>query len=415
MARTAERLTALKVARTKRPGRYSDGGGLYLHVREGGARQWVFRFMRAGVSRDMGLGPAGDISLADAREIARGCRLELRAGLDPIEARKARQSAAQLDAARTMTFMDAAAAYIEANEPSWRNPKHRKQWRSTLDTYAAPLLGNLPVQAIDVALVRKVLQPIWHVKPETASRVRGRIETILNFATALKLREGPNPAAWKGNLSELLPKRSKVARVLHHPALPYRDVSDFMRKLRALSGTAPQALEFAILCASRSGEVRGARWSEIDFVTGTWTIPPERIKAGRQHRVPLSSRALGILEAMKPLRDERHGDYVFPGGKAGKPLSDAALSAVLDRLARTDITVHGFRSTFRDWCAEQTSFAREIAEACLAHTIGDAVERAYQRSDLVDKRRRLLEAWSRYCATVSAGRGKVVAMQGARA
>lgn len=417
MARSTERLSAARVARgCREPGRrYADGKGLYLHVRHGGARQWMVRYMRGGVSHDMGLGSVDDVTLAEARELARQARRDRLAGLDPLKEREKRRLAALVAEAKTVTFRAMMEECLEAKRPEWRNPKHAQQWRNTLTTHAATLL-ELPVSEIDEALVLATLRPIWTEKPETASRVRGRIETVLDYASALRRRAGPNPARWKGNLDAVLAKRSKVRRVRHHPALPYSQAPAFSARLRMMAGTAPRALEFTILTASRSGEARGARWPEIDLVAAVWIVPPERVKSGREHRVALSPRAVEILRGMLPLRDQRHGDYVFPGARPGKPLSDAALSAVLDRMEMHGVVPHGFRSTFRDWAAEQTSFAWEVAEACLAHVIGDKTQQAYQRADLLEKRRRLMNAWAAYCSSPArSDTAKVIAIQGDQA
>ena len=303
-----------------------------------------------------------------------------------------------------MTFDACAAAYIEAHKTSWRNEKHRDQWRNTLNSYASPVFGSLPVQAIDVALVMKVLEPIWKTKSETASRLRGRIEAVLDWATVRSYREGENPARWRGHLDKLLPARSKIQKVEHHPALPHDEIGDFMAMLRGQDGTAARALEFLILTAARTGEIIGARWDEIDLEDKIWVVPGARMKAGREHRVPLSGAALAILEQMREIRE---GDFVVPGGKKGKPLSNMAMLAVLKRMGRDDLTTHGFRSTFRDWAAERTNFPREVVEMALAHTIESKVEAAYRRGDLFQKRRQLMEAWVRFCASPKS-RGEVV-------
>jgi integrase len=293
-----------------------------------------------------------------------------------------------------MTFDACAAAYIAAHNTSWRNAKHRDQWRNTLTSYAGPAFGSLPVQSIDVGLVMKALEPIWQAKPETASRLRGRIEAVLDWATVRGHRKGENPARWRGHLDKLLPARSKVHKVKHHPALPYNEMADFVAELRKQEGVAARALEFLILTAARTGEVIGARWDEVDVEEKIWVVPAARMKAGREHRVPLSSAAVAILEEMKKIRES---DFVFPGGKKGKPLSNMAMLAVLKRIGRSDLTAHGFRSSFRDWAAERTNFPREVAEMALAHTVGDKVEAAYRRGDLLQKRRQIMEAWARFC------------------
>ena len=394
--RGAEKLSATKVAKAKKRGRYGDGKGLWLHVGPGGSKSWVLRFMRDGVAREMGLGPFPDIGLAAARERAREARRLILDGADPIEVRRARRSKAKLEAARGITFEDAARKYIAAHEAGWRNPVHRAQWASTLATYAFPLIGRLPVAAIDTALVLKTLEPIWTVKPETAGRVRGRIEAILDWAKARGFRHGDNSARWRGHLDKLLPAKSKVRRVRHHAALPYADLPAFMAELRALQSVSARALELTVLTACRTTEAIKARWSEIDFAAKVWTVPGARMKAGREHRVPLPERAIEILQAMP-----REGDgkgFVFPGAKARQPLSNMAMAELLKGMNGNGYTVHGFRSTFRDWTAEQTNYPREIAEAALAHVLKDKTEAAYQRGDLLEKRARLMRDWAAFCS-----------------
>jgi integrase len=395
------KLTALAVTQAKRRGYYGDGGGLFLQVSPNGAKSWVFRFKEAGKLREMGLGPVHTIGLADAREKARECRRLRLDGLDPIEVRKATRTHLKLDAAKAMTFKACAERYIAAHKAGWRNPKHAAQWPSTLAAYAYPAFGTLPVQTIDVGLVMKAVEPIWTVKPETAGRVRGRIESVLDWATARGYRQGENPARWRGHLENLLPKKSKVRRVEHHAALPYGEIAPFITELRQQEGVAARALEFAILTAARTGEVIGAEWDEIDFAERLWTVPADRMKAGKEHRVPLSDAAFAILDEMQKVRQV--GDFVFPGGKSRRPLSNMALAMTLRRMGRAELTVHGFRSSFRDWAAERTGFPSEVAEMALAHTVSDKVEAAYRRGDLFQKRRQLMDAWARHCSNVKAG------------
>jgi integrase len=408
MARSIGKLSALAVERAKRPGLYSDGGGLYLQVSGAGAKSWLFRFMLRGRARGMGLGTAGrdDVSLAKARAAASECRELRRQGIDPIEARKGRREAARLDAAKAMSFADCAAAYIESHAAGWRNVKHAAQWRSTLKTYVEPVFGAMSVQAVDVGLVLKVLEPLWKTKPETASRLRGRIEAVLDWAAVRGYRRGENPARWRGHLDKTLPARSRVRQVQHHPALGYDELPAFMRSLREQNGTAARALEFLILTAARTGEAIGARWDEFDLAEKMWIVPATRIKGGRLHRVPLSDQAAAIVEKM----NGGDADYVFPGGKLRKPLSNMALLTLLKRMGRADVTAHGFRSTFRDWASEQTNYPREAAEMALAHAVGDKVEAAYRRGDLFEKRRRLMDEWARHCAS-AAKIGKVIPMR----
>lgn len=396
MARKIGRLNALSVSRAKLPGMYPDGGGLYLQVTGAGARSWLYRYMLHGRAREMGLGPLHAVSLSDARAKAAECRGLRIAGIDPIDARKSEREAARLEAARTITFKAAGEAYIATHRHGWRNAKHSDQWTSTLETYAYSAFGSLSVQEVGVAHVLKAIEPIWTTKTETANRVRGRIEAILDWAKARGYRQGDNPARWRGHLDNLLPARSKVRRVEHHPALRYTAVGTFMASLREQPGISARALEFVVVTTARTGETIGARWSEFDLDQALWTIPAARMKAGKEHRVPLSAPALAILKQMEA---ERSGEYVFPGAKRGRPLSNMALLAVLRRMGRRDLTVHGFRSSFKDWSAEQTNYAREVSEMCLAHTIGDAVERAYRRGDLLERRRRLMDEWARYCGT----------------
>ncbi|WP_290983273.1 site-specific integrase [Ferrovibrio sp.] len=390
-------MNALDVSRARTPGRYLDGRGLYLQVSSEGARSWIFRYRHGGrkTPRDMGLGSLDVVSLASARAKAATLRAQLLDGIDPIEAKREAIAAVAAEKAKAVTFRQCAERYIGAHAPGWRNAKHADQWRSTLHTYAYPVLGAQPIQTIDIALVIKVLEPIWLSKTETASRLRGRIEAIIDWATARGFRQGDNPARWRGRLENLLPARSRVQRVKHHPALPYSNISSFMKGLREQPGLAAQALELLILTATRVSEVVGAKWSEINLDLAVWTIPADRIKAGREHRIPLSKRGVALL---KKLAKDSTGDHIFPGeGKGAPHLNPAAISALLKRMKRIDITVHGFRSTFRDWAAEQTNYPREVAEMALAHAISDKVEAAYRRGDLMSKRKNMMEEWAVYC------------------
>src|SRR5712691_3522391 len=396
MARRLNRLTAVEVRAIDEKGMHHDGGGLYLQVSAGVAKSWIYCFTLDGRAREMGLGPVHAIPLAEARKRAVECRRMRVDGIDPIEARSAHRGWKKLEAAKTMTFDACAAAYIAAHNASWRNAKHRGQWRNTLTSYAGPVFGSLPVRSIDVGLVMKALEPIWHTKPETASRLRGRIEAVLDWATVRNYRDGENPARWRGHLDKLLPARSKVHKVKHHPALPYNEIADFIAALRNQEGVAPRALEFLILTAARTGEVISAPWDEVDLDGKLWVVAAARMKAGREHRVPLAAAAMAVLEQMKEIRES---EFVFAGGKQGKPLSNMAMLAVLKRMGRGELTAHGFRSTFRDWAAECTNFPREVVEIALAHTIENKVEAAYRRGDLFQKRRQLMEAWARFCVT----------------
>jgi len=407
MARAIGRLTALKVEKTKKPGMYADGGGLYLRVTPEGARNWVLRYMLDRRPRWMGLGPLALYSLADARAIAHDARRKRHEGIDPIDARRAERAQRRLDAAKAISFKQCAESYIASHSAGWRNEKHRYQWHATLTAYAHPVIGALPVQAVDTALVHKVLEPIWTAKPETAGRVRQRIENILDFAKVCGYRDGENPARWRGHLDNLLPARSKVRDVKHLAALPYVELPAFLVNLRTREATAARALEFLVLTAARTGEVIGARWNEIDLLDKTWTVPAARMKAHREHRVPLSARALEILREMKAARsgNDDHA-FIFPGPKLRRPLSNVALLRLLERMQLNELTVHGFRATFKTWSSERTSFQNEIVEASLAHVIGGKVEQAYRRTDLFDKRRRLMQQWAMFCTTQPANQAQ---------
>jgi integrase len=409
MARAIMRLTALKVEKAKQPGMYGDGGGLYLRVTAEGARNWVLRYMLDRKPHWMGLGPLSLYGLQEARAKALDARRKRHEGIDPIEARRAERARQRLDAAKAITFGEVAALYIAAHRAGWRNDKHAAQWETTLKTHAAPIM-SLPVQAVDTALVVKVLEPLWTTRPETASRLRGRIESVLDFAKVREFRDGENPARWRGHLAKLLPSRSKVRDVKHHAALPFAELPTFLVALRAQEGIAARALEFAILTAARTGEVISVRWNEIDLLDKTWTVPAARMKARREHRVPLLPRALAVLGEMQGTRTSGADDgFVFPGGKVGRPLSNMAFLMLMRRMGRGDLTAHGFRATFKTWASERTSFQNEIVEASLAHTIGGKVEQAYMRGDMFAKRRKLMEAWAVYCAAPKAG--KIVAFR----
>jgi len=411
MNRTLKKLSALKVAKHSKPGFLLDGGGLYLQVARlkgkeaKGAKQtpsilvtksWTFRYRdrKTGKLREIGLGPLTDVSLDTARLKAGEFRTLLLEGKDPMAERRAAQAAIRAATAKEMTFDEAAAACIADKKAEWKNEKHLAQWSSTIATYVSPVIGNLPVSSIDLPLIRKVLDPIWTTKNETASRIRQRMESVLGWATVSGYRSGENPARWRGHLDNLLPKPSKVQKEEHHPALSYSEIGDFLVSLHEQTGVAGMALEFTILTAARTGEVIAAKWDEFDKDKLTWTVPSERMKAGKEHTVPLSSRA---REIVKELWRTRTSEFVFPGGKKNTSLSNMAMIATLKRMNRNEITVHGFRSTFRDWAGEQTNFAREIIEHALAHQLKDKAEAAYSRSTLPEKRRKLMEAWAEYC------------------
>jgi integrase len=404
-------LSPLKVKHAK-PGMHADGGNLYLQVtpaRDGKRfnRSWIFRYRVNGRLRDMGLGSVDTLSLSEARERAREQRQKRLDGIDPIDARRALVS----PAVNLMTFDQAAAEVIKAKEDTWTSAIHAGQWRDTLKT-CSPFIGSKPVRDINTADVTRILDAIWKEKPETANRLRGRIETVLNFAKARGLRDGENPARWRGHLDHIYSsvaaakeaKRARTGSDAHHAALPYEKIGEFMAALRAQKGADARGLEFAILTAARTGEVTGARWSEIDESSKTWTVPASRMKGGKEHRVPLSDRALAIVKAAN-----RKGEYVF--GNDGRRLSPMAFTRLLGKVGHGDITPHGFRSTFRDWAAEQTNFPREIAEAALAHALKDKTEAAYQRGDLLEKRRKLMAAWAQYANRTASTTGKILEMR----
>jgi integrase len=394
MARKINRLNARAVAAISKNGRHADGGGLYLSISPNGGRRWVFLYRWHGKPTEIGFGSARSVTLARARELAGQARARLAEKINPKDSRKPTNGA---------TFGECADRVIEAMRPSWRNGKHAAQWEMTLREYAAPL-RRLPVDKITTDDVLSVLKPFWNARPETASRLRGRIERVLDAAKAQGLRSGENPARWRGHLDQLLPKRQRLTRG-HHAAMSYAEVPAFAANLKTRQATAALALEFAILTAGRSGEVLGARWDEFDLDHAVWTVPAARMKAGREHRVPLSRRALKIVKEIVGLS----GEFVFPGSKPGRPLSAKALATALRRMKVKNATVHGFRSAFRDWAAECTNFTNEVCEAALAHVIENKVEAAYRRGDLFEKRRKLMEAWATYCAAPRAG--KVVAFR----
>lgn len=398
MARTKNKLTAAMVRQSK-PGLYADGDGLFLQVTKGrdgkSKRSWLVRVrLSGGKVREMGLGSAAHIALADARDKAEEARSLARDGVDPIVDRQLERARRVEQGARAMTFKQAAETYHSTHKASWRNAKHQHAWLKTLETYAYPVFGELPVQTIDITLVMQVLDPIWHTKTETATRVRGRIETVLDWAAVRGFRTGENPARWRGHLQRALPQRSRVQKVQHHKAMQYAALPAFMKQLRRNTSITARALEFTILTAARTGEVINAKWSEMDRIEGIWTVPAERMKGNREHRVPLGPRAHEIISQLDDLSGYST-DWVFAGAKEGRPLSSMAMLELL-RGMKTGVTTHGFRSTFRDWAAEETIHAREVAEAALAHILGDASERAYQRGDFFEKRRLLMEDWDRY-------------------
>ncbi len=408
MAGGLNKLTARGVVSHSAKGRYADGGGLYLQVDANGGKQWIFRFQvkadaDAPLKRvEMGLGGVKKVSLAVARDLAAQHRATVAAGLNPLEMKRAAPARAQSDKLAKLgrSFEAVASAMLATKDAGWRNDKHRAQWRSTLATYAAPL-SAMDVGDVKTEHVLSCLQPIWTTKPETAARLRGRIEAVLNAARARGLtpEDRANPARWRGHLDHLLPKRSKLSRG-HHPALPWRDLPGFVLRLREREAVAARALEFIILTAARSGEVRGMTWDEVDASQAVWVVPAERMKATKEHRVPLSRSALAVL---KMAGEPQPGAFVFPNDK-GRAMSDMVFKALFDRMSATGVTAHGFRSSFRDWAGDATNFAREDIEAALAHTIGNKAEAAYRRGDAIDKRRRIMEAWADHCEPAVQGR-----------
>ena len=399
MARGINRLTVLEVTRAK-PGMHSDGGGLWLRVHPGG-RAWLFRYTspKTGRERRMGLGPAQDVPLAEARDAAGDARKQLRAGLDPLDERD--RTATDRKQA-LITFQKATEACIHAKAAGWRNPKHTEQWHATMKAHVYPKLGARPIASIGKADVLEVLTPLWERRPKTASKVRGRMEIVLDYSRQHDWRTGENPAAWKGNLEHVFASANKIAPVKHFAALPWQRIGEVMGKLAEADGICPLTVRFIALTAVRSMEARGAKWSEINLTDKVWIIPPERMKAGREHRVPLSAAALTVLEQAKPLAElEGNGAYVFPGGRRNMPLTDKGISKALHTAAgTTGVTVHGLRSTFRDWVAEATTHQPDVAEAALAHALGDAVRVSYQRGDLFEKRRGLMEEWEFLCTSL---------------
>lgn len=407
MARTAATLSAKAVEKLTRPGLHAVGGvpGLCLQILPTKSRSWILRAtMPNGRRREMGLGGFPAVSLAEARERARTAREAIRGNADPIEDARRARSALRASSARAMTFKAAAAAYMDAHSVAWRNAKHAQQWASTLENYAYPVIGDLSVEDIEAAHVLKILEPIWTAKNETATRLRGRIETVLDWATARGYRKGDNPARWRGHLSMLLAKPGQLRRVKpikHHKAIPVSEIGAFMRDLRQVEGIGARALEFVTLTACRSGEARGATWAEIDLTERVWTIPGERMKAGVTHRVPLSDRAVELLKSLPRMAGT---DMVFPAPRTGGTLSDMTLAQIMRRMDAPGVP-HGMRSTFRDWAAERTNYPRDIAEAALAHTIENKAERAYKRSDVLKKRARMMQDWANFIAKPEARGG----------
>lgn len=405
------RLTALQVQKLSKPGYHADGAGLHLCVKATGGKSWIFRYRFGGKEREMGLGPLHTVSLAEAREKALAQRKLLLDGVDPLAAKQASEVQRKLAEASVITFDTAATSYIASHRAGWKNEKHAEQWQNTLATYASPVFGSLPVADVTTALVLRVLQPIWTTKTETASRVRGRVEKVLDWCKTQGYRTGDNPAAWRGHLENLLSSPKKTKKVEHHPALPWREVGAFMQELRTMHGTAALATEFIILTNCRTSEAINATWAEFDLGEKRWTIPAARMKAAKEHTIPLSDAALGVLQRLKA--ETKEGEFVFPGGKKNTALSNMACLALLKRMGRGDLTVHGFRSSFRDWAGESTVHPREVIEHAMAHQLPDKAEAAYARGSLLERRRVLMADWANYCAKPAVP-GVVVPLQSAK-
>lgn len=408
MGRKAKELGALAVSRLSKPGLHFVGGvsGLALQIDKSGAQSWILRYMISGRRRDMGLGGFPDVTLAGARELARKARAQIKSGLDPIEeARKAR-SELKAERAKNVTFKKCAEDYIESQSASWSNAKHRAQWAATLEAYAYPHFGELIVRDVELPHVLAALKPIWTTKTETASRVRGRIESVLDWAKVQGFRTTENPARWRGHLDKVLPPPKKVSKTEHRKALPIDSMGAFMVTLRELPDLSARALEFGILTAARPGETRGTTWDEIDLKAGVWVIPPERMKMKKEHRVPLPAQAIKLLEGLPRLTET---NLVFPSPR-GKMMSDMTLTSLMRRM-NVDAVPHGFRSTFRDWAAERTAYPGDMAEMALAHKISSDVEAAYRRGDMFEKRRRMMKDWADFCDRVVPADGQVVPMR----
>lgn len=403
MARQLNRLTAIAVTRAKKPGYYSDGGGLFLRIGPTGAKSWSFRYKVAGKTHEMGLGPTHTIKLVEARQRAQHARKQRLDGIDPIAARRATRARQEAAAAKAMTFRQAAERYFAAHRAGWV-PDHAKIWERSLSIHAHPIIGHIAVADVELAHIMSVLEPMWLRKTHTANAVRSRIEAVLGWATTHGYRSGDNPARWRGHLENLLPKQSKVRPIVPFAALPYADINDFMARLRQQPSISARALEFAILTGTRTGEVLGTEWSEIDLSDRLWIIPAKRMKARREHRVPLSDPAVELIDALP-----RGGEHVFQGA-TGSVLEGTALLMVMRRMGKRGTTVHGFRSTFSTWAAERTNYSFEVREMALAHLVGNQVERAYQRSDLFERRRRLMQDWAAFCSTPAAS-GEVVTLR----
>jgi len=401
----SNKLNAKQVANLTEVGKYSDGDGLYLLITKHNSKSWLFRYQMNGKRREMGLGGYPKTTLAAARTKARDAQEQIGAGIDPLTAKQASKAAQRAAQVKQKTFKQCANDYIALNEASWRNPKHRQQWHNTLKTYAFPIIGDLNVADIETAHITDILEPIWQSKTETATRLRGRLQRVLDYAKAKGLRDRENPARWDGHLKMMLPAPTKLKNVQHHAAMPYQDVPAFMETLGTNKSISSLALQFIILTACRSGEALGATWDEIDLRAKTWTIPAQRMKAGQEHAVPLSDWAIEILKALPKIDNNPH---LFAGNRHQRPISAAAVTQTLSKPTHKKATVHGFRSSFRDWAGEQTNFPRNDVERCLAHTVGDKVEAAYYRSNILEKRRKIMDTWAGYCSKPATESGSVV-------
>lgn len=398
-------LSAKKIEHLKKVGYHADGDNLYLQVTSSNAKSWIFRFSFDGKRREMGIGPYPEITLEKARESAIELRRLVKAGVDPIEQRKADQAAKRAERNNAVVFAYCAKQYIESHRHGWKNVKHAQQWTNTLEQYAYPVIGEALIRDVDTALIMRVLQPIWLTKNETAGRLRGRLENILDWAAVQGFRAVENPARWKGHLDNLLASPGKVQKNNHFKALPYSEINPLIMALRTNGSVSAKALEFLILTAARTGEIIGARWNEIDFDNQLWTVPADRMKAGREHRIPLSGRAFEIVKELQALKTN---DAIFPGRSKGGFLSNAAMDKLLQQTLGIDATVHGMRSTFRDWASERTAYPHEVCEMALAHTIRNQAEAAYRRGDLIEKRRNLMEDWLKFCNTAADSTGAVI-------
>ncbi|MBF6649532.1 integrase arm-type DNA-binding domain-containing protein [Methylobacter sp. BlB1] len=396
------KLSAKKVEFLRQSGYYGDGDNLYMQVSSSNSKSWIFRFSLDGKRREMGIGPYPEITLEKAREAVIELRRLVKSGIDPIEQRKAEQAAKRAERNSAVTFAFCAEQYIESHRHGWKNVKHAQQWANTLEQYAYPVIGETIIKDVDTALIMRVLQPIWLAKNETAGRLRGRMENILDWAAVQGFRAIENPARWKGHLDNLLASPGKVQKNSHFKALPYSEINPLILALRANGSVSAKALEFLILTAARTGEIIGACWDEIDFDNQLWIVPADRMKAGREHRIPLSSRAFDIIKEMHALKTN---DAIFPGRSKGGFLSNAAMDKLLQQTLGFDATVHGMRSTFRDWASERTAYPHEVCEMALAHTIRNQAEAAYRRGDLIEKRRLLMEDWLKFCETASDAAG----------